>query len=71
MTLEKFPGADAWYVFEPYERYRQNPDSVDPATRKAEAWTPAGAKAPGAPTATPVVNVEKVGAECIRLMLES
>jgi 2-oxoglutarate dehydrogenase E1 component len=32
---------NAGYVLELYERYRQNPESVDPATRVAfESWTP-------------------------------
>src|SRR5688572_13598532 len=55
MNLDQFPGVNAGYVFELYERYRQNPDSVDAATRKTfEGWTPtesgtaqpAGAQAP-------------------------
>ena len=42
MNLDQFPGVNAGYVFELYERYRQNPDSVDAATRKIfEGWTPA------------------------------
>jgi 2-oxoglutarate dehydrogenase E1 component len=42
MNLDQFAGVNAAYVFELYERYRQNPESVDPATRKAfETWTPA------------------------------
>ena len=41
MNLEQFAGVNAAYVLELYERYRQNPDSVDPETRKAfETWTP-------------------------------
>ena len=41
MRLDEFTGVNAAYVLELYERYRQNPDSVDPETRKAfEAWTP-------------------------------
>ncbi len=36
-----FHGPNAGYVLELYERYRQNPDSVDPATRAFFArWTP-------------------------------
>jgi 2-oxoglutarate dehydrogenase E1 component len=43
MKLEQFAGVNAAYVLELYERYRQNPDSVDPQTRQAfESWTPAG-----------------------------
>jgi 2-oxoglutarate dehydrogenase E1 component len=52
MKLDQFPGVNAGYVFELYERYRQNPDSVDPDTRKAfETWTPADPGAPGVPAA--------------------
>ena len=41
MNLEQFAGVNAAYVLELYERYRQNPESVDPETRKAfESWTP-------------------------------
>jgi 2-oxoglutarate dehydrogenase E1 component len=41
MTLGPFEGVNAGYVLELYERYRQNPESVDPETRKAfESWTP-------------------------------
>ena len=35
MKLDQFPGVNAGYVLELYERYRQNPESVDPATREA------------------------------------
>ena len=42
MKLEQFAGVNAAYVLELYERYRQNPESVDPQTRQAfESWTPA------------------------------
>jgi 2-oxoglutarate dehydrogenase E1 component len=41
MNLEQFSGVNAGYVLELYERYRRNPESVDPATREAfAAWTP-------------------------------
>ena len=72
MNLEQFPGVNAGYVFELYERYRQNPDSIDPATRKIfEAWTPVEPDAPGSAAQAPAVGVQKiVGAanltECIR-----
>src|SRR4029450_3845509 len=43
MTLGRFEGVNAGYVLELYERFRQNPESVDPATRAAfEAGNPAG-----------------------------
>jgi 2-oxoglutarate dehydrogenase E1 component len=42
MTLGRFAGVNAGYVLELYERFRQNPESVDPATRAAfEKWNPA------------------------------
>src|SRR3954469_9176496 len=41
MNLDQFAGINAAYVLELYERYRQNPESVDSETRKAfESWTP-------------------------------
>src|SRR6187431_2282912 len=41
MRLDQFHGLNAGYVFELYERYRQDPASVDPASRTAfETWTP-------------------------------
>jgi 2-oxoglutarate dehydrogenase E1 component len=47
MNLEQFAGVNAGYVLELYERYRQNPDSVDPATRRVfESWVPVDATAP-------------------------
>jgi 2-oxoglutarate dehydrogenase E1 component len=43
MKLEQFAGVNAAYVLELYERYRQDPASVDPETRQAfETWSPAG-----------------------------
>src|SRR5918994_1642562 len=50
MNLEQFAGVNAAYVLELYERYRQDPESVDPDTRQAfERWTPEAAPA-SAPT---------------------
>jgi len=41
--LKTFYGPNAGYVIELYERYRQNPASVDPATRAIfETWSPGG-----------------------------
>src|SRR5262245_45067538 len=41
MGWEQFSGVNAAYVLELYERYRENPASVDPATRQAfSTWTP-------------------------------
>jgi 2-oxoglutarate dehydrogenase E1 component len=46
MKLEQFAGVNAGYVLELYERYRQDPESVDPATRRVfESWIPADAAA--------------------------
>src|SRR5579885_350582 len=40
-TLQSFYGPNAGYVLELYERYKQDPDSVDADTRAAfEAWSP-------------------------------
>jgi 2-oxoglutarate dehydrogenase E1 component len=51
MDLGQFAGVNAAYVLELYERYRQNPEAVDPETRKAfEAWTP---EAPAPSSAAP------------------
>jgi len=56
MSLERFSGVNAGYVLELYEKYRQNPESVDPATRQVFAsWVPADAtEAPGPPTTTAI-----------------
>lgn len=41
LNLETFYGPNAGYVLELYERYKQNPDSVDAATRAIFAtWSP-------------------------------
>src|SRR4029434_3593445 len=41
MRLDEFNGVNAGYVLELYERYKQDPQSVDPQTRKIfESWTP-------------------------------
>ncbi|HXH24327.1 MAG TPA: 2-oxoglutarate dehydrogenase E1 component [Vicinamibacterales bacterium] len=46
MDIGPFTGVNAGYVIELYERYRQNPDSVDPATRRVfESWAPVEAAA--------------------------
>jgi len=54
-----FHGPNAGYVLELYERYRQNPDSVDAATKASFAmWTPAvdGAPAVAAPAIGKIVG---------------
>ncbi len=56
MNLEQFAGINAAYVLELYERYRQNPESVDPETREAfESWSPETAPAPTT-AASPTVD---------------
>ena len=51
MDLEQFAGVNAAYVLELYERYRQNPEAVDPETRRAfESWTP---EVPSEPSPAP------------------
>ena len=53
--LETFFGPNAGYVLELYERYKQNPASVDEATRNIFAtWAPDGAAATHAEEATPL-----------------
>ena len=61
MTLGPFGGVNAGYVLELYERYRQNPDSVDPATRTAFAsWTPSGSDITDATSAQTPANVHAI-----------
>jgi 2-oxoglutarate dehydrogenase E1 component len=60
MKLDQFPGVNAGYVFELYEKYRQNPESVDPATRTIfEGWAPSE-NVPSGPT--PALTVETLQA---------
>jgi 2-oxoglutarate dehydrogenase E1 component len=59
MRLDEFPGVNAGYVFELYERYRQNPESVDPATRAVfERWTPTDTGTPGEPVGFESANIQ-------------
>src|SRR6185503_5463537 len=61
MKLEQFQGVNAGYVFELYERYRQNPDSVDAATRKAfEEWTPVEPPPSGTATQASSANIRAI-----------
>jgi 2-oxoglutarate dehydrogenase E1 component len=54
MKLEDFPGVNAGYVFDLYERYKENPESVDPAARQAFAeWTPTDPGTAGPVTVAP------------------
>ena len=73
MKLDQFPGVNAGYVFELYERFRQDPDSVDQATRKIfEGWTPAENGAPVAASSAITADSLQAAvgtanfAECIR-----
>ena len=72
MKLDQFPGVNAGYVFELYEKYRQNPESVDPATRKIfERWVP-GETAPSGerPAATVETLQAAVGTANLRFHAE-
>src|SRR2546425_3167043 len=62
MKLDEFLGVNAGYVLELYERYRQDPDSVDAATRAAfDKWTPPDPGTSVAPSApVPPVNTETI-----------
>jgi 2-oxoglutarate dehydrogenase E1 component len=72
MRLDDFQGANAGYVLELYERYRQNPESVDPDTRKAfESWTPPSADRAAAQPSSSAAHIQKIVgaanlADCIR-----
>jgi 2-oxoglutarate dehydrogenase E1 component len=72
MRLDEFAGANAGYVLELYERYRQNPESVDPETRKTfESWEPPSEHAAATDAAGPGIDIRKVVgaanlADCIR-----
>src|SRR6185369_9089929 len=53
MTLERISGINAGYVLELYEKFRQDPQSVDAATRAIfDSWIPADAVRQDAPTAS-------------------
>jgi 2-oxoglutarate dehydrogenase E1 component len=56
MNLERFSGVNAGYVLELYEKFRQDPESVDPATREVfSSWIPAdAAESPDRPTAASI-----------------
>src|SRR5688500_11189045 len=71
MKLEPIQGLNAGYVLELYERYRQNPDSIDPATRAVfVTWRPADPAEQDVPQPAPGDIHAIVGAanlaECIR-----
>jgi 2-oxoglutarate dehydrogenase E1 component len=61
MNLDDFQGVNAGYVVELYERYRQDPASVDEATRAAFArWTPPDTGTSSTPPETPAANIQIV-----------
>jgi len=61
MTLGPFGGVNSGYVLELYERYRQNPDSVDPETRKAfETWSPGDIDTTDRAPAPPPIDVHLI-----------
>jgi 2-oxoglutarate dehydrogenase E1 component len=54
MTLDRFSGVNAGYVLELYDKYRQDPQSVDAATREVfDSWVPADAVSPAPSAAAP------------------
>ena len=58
-----FPGPNAGYVLELYDRFQQNPDSVDAATRAYfEQWTPPADGAGLVSAAAPAQLNQVVGA---------
>ncbi|MGH9257103.1 MAG: 2-oxoglutarate dehydrogenase E1 component [Vicinamibacterales bacterium] len=70
MTPEPIQGVNLGYVVELYERYRESPDSVDPATRAVfETWRPVEAteasETPSTGKLHLIVGVANL-AECIR-----
>jgi len=70
MALDPIHGLNLGYVVELYERYQQNPESVDPASRALfETWRPVDAAEPQ-PAPAPADFQKIVGvanlAECIR-----
>src|SRR5688572_30113457 len=62
--LNIFHGPNAGYVLDLYERYQQDPASVDPQTRAFfEAWTPPEIEQPAAPETAaqaPAIDVLKI-----------
>jgi 2-oxoglutarate dehydrogenase E1 component len=53
MKLDRFSGVNAGYVLELYDKYRQDPQAVDAATREVfDSWAPADAAGP-TPAPTP------------------
>jgi 2-oxoglutarate dehydrogenase E1 component len=70
MRLDQIQGINAGYVAELYERYRENPESIDPASRAVfESWVPADQAQQATGRSDVAINVI-VGAanlaECVR-----
>ena len=63
--LDEFYGPNAGYVLDLYDRYQQNPDTVDPATRAIfQRWTPPAAppayrNGTGSPPASAPIAVDR------------
>ncbi|MGW8249629.1 MAG: 2-oxoglutarate dehydrogenase E1 subunit family protein, partial [Anaerolineales bacterium] len=56
LTEKDFHGPNLGYILELYERYQDDPDSVDESTRRLfSQWTPT-APPPTAPLAAPQVS---------------
>ena len=73
MRLDEFSGVNAGYVLELFERYKQNPQSVDPQTRAIfDSWAPAADEEAGSASTQPArLDVHKIVgaanlADCIR-----
>src|SRR5262245_45573845 len=61
MKFEQFSGVNAGYVLELYEKFRQNPDSVDPDTRSAfQSWTPPADAQAAAPAGSAVSGIHTI-----------
>src|SRR5689334_22834562 len=61
MKLDRFSGVNAGYVLELYDKYRQDPQSVDAATREVfESWVPADAVATPAPSAPAAASLSEL-----------
>jgi 2-oxoglutarate dehydrogenase E1 component len=59
--LDRYSGVNAGYVLELYEKYRQDPQSVDPATREIfSAWVPVDAVSSGAATSAPPADLHVI-----------
>src|SRR5262245_36476814 len=58
MNLDQFPGVNAGFVLELYERFRRDPGSVDPQTRAAfERWAPDAGTPPSPESRAPAPGV--------------